>query len=99
MVAVAVFALNIPFGYWRETTRRFSPSWFLAIHMPIPLAVALRTLAGLGWQIGALSVLAVAFSLGQLLGGKLHQWRSASADIQPLQDQDKESLAGLRTQK
>jgi hypothetical protein len=71
-VAVIVFVLNLPFGYWRANVRKFSLQWFLAIHTPVPLIVAFRILAGLGWQFITFSVLVGAFFAGQYLGGKLH---------------------------
>ena len=70
-VAVIVFIINIPFGYWRANTRKFSGQWFLAIHLPVPLVIALRYLAGLGWQLITFPVLIGAFFLGQLAGGLL----------------------------
>ena len=73
-VALAVLLINLPFGYWRAGVRRFTLPWFLAVHAPVPLIVALRILAGLGWQLSTVPVLASAFLVGQLLGGRLRQW-------------------------
>ena len=70
-VAVIVFVINIPFGYWRAKSRKFSGQWFLAIHLPVPLVIALRYLTGLGWQLITFPVLIGAFFLGQLAGGLL----------------------------
>ena len=72
-VALAVLLINLPFGYWRAGVRRFTLPWFLAVHAPVPLIVALRILAGLGWQLSTVPVLASAFLVGQLLGGRLRQ--------------------------
>ena len=72
-VALAVLLLNLPFGYWRAGVRRFTLPWFLAVHAPVPLIVGLRILAGLGWQLSTIPVLASAFLVGQLLGGRLRQ--------------------------
>ena len=74
-VALAVLALNLPFGFWRAGTRRFTWPWFVAVHAPVPLAVGLRILAGLGWQLSTVPVLAGAFLAGQFLGGRVHRWR------------------------
>jgi hypothetical protein len=73
-MAIMVFLLNLPFGYWRANVGRFSWQWFLAIHLPVALAIALRLLWGLGWQFATLSVLAAVFFGGQLSGAKLHAW-------------------------
>lgn len=70
-VAGSILLINIPFGYWRAGARRFSVPWFLAVHLPVPLAVGLRVLVHLGWRIGLLPIWAGAFFLGQFLGGKL----------------------------
>lgn len=73
-VAVLVFVLNLPFGYWRASVRKLSPQWFLSIHVPVPFVIAFRIFAGLGWQIITFPVLVGAFFCGQFLGGKLYQW-------------------------
>ncbi|MFQ6047392.1 MAG: hypothetical protein ACE5PT_13725 [Gemmatimonadales bacterium] len=70
-VALVIFALNLPFGFWRAGTKRFTLPWFLAIHVPVPLAVALRVIAGVGWRMGALPLFVGAFFAGQFLGGRL----------------------------
>ena len=67
----AVLVINMPFGFWRAGTKRFTLPWFLAIHVPVPLAVGLRLLAGVGWRLGTLPLFVGAFLAGQLLGGRL----------------------------
>jgi hypothetical protein len=77
-VALAVLVINIPFGFWRHGTRRFTLPWFLAVHLPVPIVVSLRVLSTLGWRFATFPVLIASFFLGQFLGGKLHQlwkWR------------------------
>jgi len=73
-VALAVLTLNLPFGFWRDGARRFSLSWFLAVHLPVPMVVVLRLLSRLGWRFSTFPVLVGAFFLGQFLGGRLHRW-------------------------
>ena len=73
-VAIIVFVLNIPFGYWRASTKRFSLQWFLSIHIPVPAVIALRVFSGIGWQPITFPIFIGAFFLGQILGGKLHLW-------------------------
>lgn len=70
-VAAATFLINIPFGYWRSQESARSRRWFLAIHLPVPLVVALRVLSGLGFQFASIPVVAGAFFLGQYVGGRL----------------------------
>ncbi|MEW6001934.1 MAG: hypothetical protein AB1638_04730 [Nitrospirota bacterium] len=70
---LALFAftllLNLPFGYARTKTKRFSLRWFLCIHVPIPVIFIARTLAHL--DIRYMPIFAVAAIAGQILGGKL----------------------------
>ena len=72
-VAILVFLVNIPFGYWRSCSTRFSRQWFLAVHLPVPIVVAFRILAGLGWHLITFPILVGAFFLGQTAGTAL-QW-------------------------
>ncbi len=73
-VALAVLVLNLPFGYWRAGVRRFTLSWLLAVHLPVPLVVGLRIVSGLGWQLSTVPFTIGAFLAGQFLGGKLRHW-------------------------
>ena len=70
-VARFVFLLNLPFGYWRASSKKFSRQWFLAVHLPVPLVIALRIYSGLGWKPISFPVLVGAFFLGQFVGGRL----------------------------
>ena len=70
-VALLVFLLNLPFGYWRASSKKFSRQWMLAIHLPVPLVIALRVFSGLGWKPLSFPVLIGAFFLGQFVGGKV----------------------------
>lgn len=71
--AAVVFFLNIPFGYWRSRSRRFSRQWFLAVHLPVPAVIAFRILAGLGWHLITFPILVGAFFLGQTAGTGLER--------------------------
>jgi len=70
-VALLVFLLNLPFGYWRASTKKFSRLWMLAVHLPVPLVVALRIYSGLGWRPLSFPVLVGAYFLGQFVGGRV----------------------------
>jgi hypothetical protein len=70
-IAVLVFILNIPFGYWRANVKRFSKQWFLAIHIPVPGIILLRLLSGIGFEWFTYVFLVGAFFLGQQLGSVL----------------------------
>jgi hypothetical protein len=74
MVAAAVLLLNLPFGFWRASVRKFSLPWILAVHFPVPCVIALRILSGLGWQLRTFPVMVGAFFTGQFLGGRMRGW-------------------------
>ncbi len=78
-VALLVFLVNLPFGYWRAGVLKFSRPWFLAVHLPVPLVIALRLVSGLGFQLATFPVMVGAFFAGQLVGGRLRVWRRARA--------------------
>jgi len=69
--AAGVILVNLPFGYWRAGLRRLTPTWFVAVHAPVPLVVAIRLLLGIRFRIATVPLLAGAFFVGQLLGGRL----------------------------
>jgi hypothetical protein len=75
VVAIIVFLINIPFGYWREGVRKFSFQWILAIHLPVPIVIALRYFSGLGWRFITFPVLIAAYFGGQFAGGAIRRWR------------------------
>jgi len=70
---IAAFLLNLPFGYFRGNTKKFSFQWFLYIHLPIPFIFVLRTMAGFGFKIVPFMIAgAVA---GQILGARYYRAR------------------------
>lgn len=71
IVAIIVFLLNVPFGVWRANVRKFSWQWILAIHLPVPMVVALRIYSEIGWHWTTFPVLIGAFFGGQFCGAKL----------------------------
>jgi hypothetical protein len=70
-VALLVFLVNLPFGYWRASARRLAGAWFLALLLPLLLVVTLKIYSGLGWKWLSLPVLVGALCLGQFVGGRL----------------------------
>ncbi|OHE55529.1 MAG: hypothetical protein A2Z47_08895 [Thermodesulfovibrio sp. RBG_19FT_COMBO_42_12] len=61
--------LNLPFGYARTKTKRYSLRWFLCIHIPIPFIFIARTFSNIDMKYIPIFVLAAI--TGQILGGKL----------------------------
>ena len=71
LVGLAVFVINVPFGYWRANVSRFSAQWFFAIHFPVLIVIALRFGTHLGFAWYTYVVLVSAFFTGQHLGALL----------------------------
>lgn len=76
--AAAVFLLNLPFGYWRAGLRKLSAAWFVAIHAPVPLVIALRWLLGLPFRWTTLPLFVAAFFAGQWAGARLRGVRRST---------------------
>ena len=71
IISALVLLLNLPFGCWRARQRKFSLQWFLAIHLPVPLVIAMRIFGGIGWHIVTYPVLVGSYFAGQLIGSRL----------------------------
>lgn len=61
---VLAFLISIPCGYLRESFRKYSLMWFVLIHLPIPLVVHMRTMAGFSWRV-------VPLTLGSAIAGQM----------------------------
>ncbi len=70
LFAFFVFVVNLPFGWWRQGVRKFSPAWFIAVHAAVPLIIAARLLAGYGWHWSQIPVLVLAYFGGQFAGAR-----------------------------
>lgn len=64
-------AINLPFGFFRSKTNKYSFRWFLYIHLPIPLIYFMRTM--LMFKPIVIPLLLVAAIAGQIFGGKLNR--------------------------
>jgi len=84
---IITFLVNIPFGFWRAHAKRTGNKleWALAVHLPVPLVVLLRYLAGLSWNASGapmILVFVLAYFLGQRTGGKLY-WGAHERGLNP----------------
>ena len=70
LVLIIILLINIIAGYWRAGTRKLSPQWALAIHIPVPIAIGLR-IAFFGWNWILLTAFVAAFTAGQFIGGRI----------------------------
>ena len=77
LVSVLVFLINVPFGSWRARVPARSRQWFLAVHLPVPLVIALRVFSGLGFQPASFPLIVGAFFLGQYVGGRVRRLSGA----------------------
>ncbi len=73
IVALIIFLINLPFGYWRAKVKKFSKQWFLAVHIPVPIVILLRIYSDIGFELYTYPILVGAFFLGQYLGGKIYR--------------------------
>ena len=75
--AVGLFtgAVNVPCGAWRENFEKFSPGWFVAVHLTIPVVGMLRK--ALFMPPYALLLTIAAAIAGQQIGAKVERVRRA----------------------
>lgn len=71
LIGLVLFTVlvNIPFGYLRGKSRKYSFQWLLYIHLPVPLVIYLRYMAGISYYFIPLMLAAAVF--GQFTGGRL----------------------------
>ena len=75
LVSLLAFATlsNIPLGYLRMGSPRYSIRWFVYIHLSVPFIIGLRISSHISWQAIPFSIaLAVA---GQMIGSRLYRRR------------------------
>jgi len=68
---IFIFALfiNLPFGYARSKSKRFSLRWFLFIHIPIPIIILLRLISHIEYKF--IPIFILASLIGQIIGSKI----------------------------
>ena len=73
LISLLLFALfsNIPLGYLRMGSPKYSIRWFVYIHLSVPFIIGLRIANNISWQMVPFSIaLAVA---GQMIGSRLYR--------------------------
>ncbi|XP_015897337.3 uncharacterized protein LOC107430977 [Ziziphus jujuba] len=75
MLAIAALgmAVNVPLGVWKEHTKKFSLSWFAAIHAAVPFIAMLRKSVLMPKTAMALTI--AASILGQVIGSRAERLR------------------------
>lgn len=66
---VLTVLLNLPFGYLRARSKKYSAPWFIYIHIPIPFIIFLRLSFGFDWK--AIPLVVAAAVAGQFAGGRI----------------------------
>ncbi len=69
IVLLLTVVINLPFGYVRKKTKKFSFKWFAYIHIPIPLIFLTRVLSHLDFRY--IPFFVVAAVIGQFWGSRL----------------------------
>ncbi len=72
IILIAVL-INIPLGYLRQGTQKFSFSWYFYIHISIPFIIYLRVKSGYSWKFIPLTLAGAL--IGQFIGGRIRQKR------------------------
>ncbi len=75
LLIAGIFVVNLPLGYWREGVRKFSPTWFLAVHAAVPVVIAMRMSLGIKWSFAILPLMVAAYFGGQAAGARLRRAR------------------------
>ncbi|KAF5815500.1 hypothetical protein HanXRQr2_Chr03g0123791 [Helianthus annuus] len=73
VIGMLGMAANIPLGIWREHTRKFSLSWFIAVHAAVPFIAMLRKSVLMPKTAMAFTV--AASILGQVIGSRAERVR------------------------
>lgn len=72
LIALTII-INIPLGYLRQATEKFSFAWYFYIHISIPLIIYLRVKSGYSWKFIPLTLGGAL--LGQVVGGRIRRKR------------------------
>ncbi|MDX9714253.1 MAG: hypothetical protein RBT37_02375 [Dissulfurispiraceae bacterium] len=71
LISLLAFAVNLPAGYLRSRSVKYSIKWFAYIHLPIPLIAAVRIFSQIEYVYIPIFV-AAAFA-GQFFGGRIER--------------------------
>ncbi len=76
----AIVLINLPFGYWREGVRKFSPAWFVAVHAAVPVIVVMRMVLDIEWRLVSLPFMVAAYFGGQTIGARMRRRRGQQGE-------------------
>ncbi|QZE13844.1 hypothetical protein K4L44_15040 [Halosquirtibacter laminarini] len=72
ITCLGTLIFNIPFGYYRTYTKKFSFYWFVTIHLPVPFVIWFRSLNGISLTWALAPFLFGSYFLGQYIGKKIN---------------------------
>ncbi|RYR36535.1 hypothetical protein Ahy_A09g041495 isoform C [Arachis hypogaea] len=84
-------AANVPLGVWREHTKKFSPSWFAAVHAAVPFIAMLRKSVLMPKSAMAFTI--AASVLGQVIGSRAERYRLKAIAARKLSIPDTSDVA------
>lgn len=73
VIALLGMAVNVPLGMWKEHTKKFSLSWFAAVHAAVPFIAMLRKSVLMPKTAMALTI--GASIIGQVIGSRAERHR------------------------
>lgn len=91
VIGVLGMAANVPLGIWREHTKKFSPSWFAAVHAAVPFIAMLRKSVLMPKTAMAFTI--AASVLGQVIGSRAERIRMKAIAAKRL-NLDENSVVG-----
>ncbi len=71
IISALAFLVNLPAGYLRNRSAKYSLQWFFYIHLPIPVVVAARILSGTEYIF--IPVFIASSLAGQFIGGRIER--------------------------
>jgi hypothetical protein len=74
LIAFIVFIINIPFGFWRKSVKKFSFIWFVSIHVPVLISIGLRYISHIEFHPLILLLFVSVFFMGQFSGKYAYVW-------------------------
>ncbi|KAJ6317520.1 hypothetical protein OIU76_013125 [Salix suchowensis] len=96
VIGMLGMAANVPLGIWREHTKKFSPSWFAAVHAAVPFIAMLRK--SILMPKSAMAFTIGASILGQVIGSRAERYRlkGVAAKGMPLTETPASSLSQVQ---
>jgi hypothetical protein len=70
-VTLLALCINLPFGYLRQNSEKFTFAWYFYVHISIPVIIFLRIKAGFSWHFIPITLGAAV--AGQIIGGRINR--------------------------